>query len=132
MANEEIVIDATDSVLGRMASFVAKKALLGNKVIIVNCEKAIILGNKSDIIKDYIAKRQRGGVKGPFYPSKSAEIVKRAIRGMLTYKKGRGSEAFDRIFCYKGVPQKYADSKKLNVEVKKTIKSFKIENLEAK
>jgi large subunit ribosomal protein L13 len=132
MTDNEIILDATNSALGRLASFAAKQALLGNKIIIVNSEKAIILGNQKDIIKDFIKKGQRGGVKGPFHPSKSEGVLKRAIRGMLSYKKGRGSDAFKRIFCYRGVPEKYAESKKLNIAVKKTIECLTLSKLETK
>ncbi len=132
MTNNEIIVDATNSALGRLASFAAKQALLGNKIIIVNSEKAIVLGNKKDIIKDFITKWQRGGVKGPFYPSKSERVIKRAIRGMLSYKKGRGSDAFKMIFCYRGVPERYAESKKLSIAVKKTMKCMTLSKLEAK
>ena len=130
MKNEEIVLDATDSVLGRLATFAAKNALLGSKVIILNCDRAIILGNKKDLLEDHLAKARKGGVKGPFYPSKAHDIVKRAVRGMLDYKKGRGTEALKRVFCYKGLPPKYAESKKLNIEVKKTLKCIRVGDLE--
>jgi large subunit ribosomal protein L13 len=129
MKSEEIIIDATDSVLGRVASFAAKQALLGNKVFILNCDKAVILGNKKDIIEDYRKKTRRGEVKGPFFPGTPARIVKRAVRGMLAYKKGRGLAAFKSVLCYGEVPLKYADSKKISVAVKKRIKSLKVEEL---
>jgi large subunit ribosomal protein L13 len=132
MMNEEIVIDATNSVLGRVASFAAKQALAGKKIAIVNCEKAVILGNKRDILKDYTTKRQRGGVKGPFFPSKSAAIVKRAARGMLPHKKGRGANALDNIKCYEGIPAKYIEANKLNIATKKTTKMLQISSLESK
>jgi len=40
-----MIVDASNMILGRMVSYVAKKALLGEKVDIVNCEKAVITGN---------------------------------------------------------------------------------------
>lgn len=132
MSDNEIVIDATNSVLGRVASFAAKQALLGNKVVILNCEKAIILGNKQDILNDYISKRQRGGVKGPFQPSQSHLIIKRAIRGMLPHKKGRGLNALRNIKCYKGLPARYLEVKKIIIATKKTTKCLQIAALESK
>ena len=42
----QIVIDATNATMGRLASYVAKQALLGKQIAIVNSEKAIITGNK--------------------------------------------------------------------------------------
>ncbi len=83
MENQQAVIDATDAVLGRLASFIAKEALLGKKIVILNSEKAIIKGNKKDIVEDYKRKRARGSIKGPHFPSNPEMIFKRAVRGML-------------------------------------------------
>lgn len=129
MKNEEIIIDATDSVLGRLCSFAVKKALLGNKVVIVNCENAIILGNRKDILSDFSVKRARGGAKGPFYPTLPKDIVKRALRGMLKYKKGRGDAALRNLVCYGRMPEKYKDSKKLNIETKRTLKCLRLKEI---
>ena len=73
----EIIVDAENSVVGRLGSFVAKKALQGNKVTVVNSEKAIIIGKKDIVINRYIERRQLGkGVqKGPNMPSRS-QILK--------------------------------------------------------
>ncbi|MFH1249441.1 MAG: 50S ribosomal protein L13 [archaeon] len=129
MKSEEFIIDAADSVLGRLASFAAKQALLGNKVFILNCDKAVILGNKANIIEDYRRKTSRGDIKGPFFPKTPARIVKRAVRGMLAYKKGRGLMAYKRVLCYGATPLKYTDSKKITIAVKKRIKSLKVKEL---
>lgn len=110
-----IIIDATDATLGRLASFAAKKALLGNDIAIVNAEKAIIIGNSKSILPDYITKRQRGGSaqKGPNFPTSPERIMKRTIRGMINYKSRRGWEAFKRIKCYKGLPDEFKDTNKI-------------------
>ncbi len=115
MKMEEIIIDATNATLGRMASYAAKQVLLGKKVIILNSEKSIITGRKKFIIEKYKARRKRGGtaMHGPLISKLPERIVKRTIRGMLNYKEGRGREAFKRILCYKGVPGKYKDKKML-------------------
>ena len=42
----QIVIDANELILGRLATQVAKKLLLGVEVQIINCEKAVISGTK--------------------------------------------------------------------------------------
>ena len=41
-----MLIDSKNIILGRLASFAAKHALLGENVDIVNCESAVITGNK--------------------------------------------------------------------------------------
>ena len=48
-----IVVDATDHIAGRLASNVAKLLLKGNRVSIINCEKIMISGSRSNIIKEY-------------------------------------------------------------------------------
>lgn len=107
-----MIIDANNLVLGRMASYVAKKALLGNEIDIVNCEKAIITGKKKEIY-DRHKKRLKRGVhsKGPFLPRMPDRFVKRTIRGMLPYKTAKGSIVFKNIKCHIGVPDKFKNEK---------------------
>jgi large subunit ribosomal protein L13 len=101
-----IVIDASDLIMGRLASQVAKMLLSGSEVAIVNAEKVIISGSKKQIIEDYYNRRTRGGArKGPHYPRMPDRILKRAVRGMIPYKKPRGKEAFTKLKVYIGVPR---------------------------
>lgn len=112
-----MIIDATDLIIGRMASFAAKQVLLGEKVDIVNCEKAVITGSKKMIKDKYLQKVKRGIPKsGPFYPKQSDRIVRRVVRGMLPFKKNRGREAFKRVMCYIGVPEKFQTQKFETIE----------------
>lgn len=99
------IIDATGLVLGRMASIIAKRLLNGEKIIIVNAEKAVISGDKHMIIRRYHDYLQIGHIgRGPLHPRRPDRIVKRAIRGMLPYKWPRGRAAFKRLRVYMGVP----------------------------
>ncbi len=104
-----LVIDATDQILGRMASIVAKRLLEGETVTIVNPEKAIITGNPDGIYEKYKARfdlsRAVNPRRGPFYPRTPDRIVSRAVRGMLPWSKARGKEAFRRLRVYRGVPE---------------------------
>jgi len=113
----EIVIDAKGSVMGRLATFAAKKALQGNDIIIVNSEEAIIIGKPREILKKHAERFALGRSvqKGPHYPRKSEHILRRSIRGMVGIKKSRGREAFKRVKCYIGVPEKYEKAEKLVV-----------------
>ena len=110
------VIDGTNAVLGRLASYAAKQALLGEELIIVNCEKVVITGNRQNILEDFRDKRTKigSGQKGPKISRVPYMIVKRAIRGMLSHRKGRGKEALARIMCYEGIPEKYKDAKMIH------------------
>ena len=107
-----MIIDATNLILGRFAAFATKKALLGETIEIVNCEKAIITGKKENIRLKYKSRRERGiPAKGPFFPRVSDRLVRRAIRGMLPYKQEKGKTAFARIKCHIGVPAIFKDKK---------------------
>ena len=108
-----MIIDATDLVMGRMAAAVAKKALLGEKIDIVNCEKAVITGSRNQIFDRYKQKKDlgRNPYKGPFYPRAADRLVRRAVRGMLPYKQEKGKKAFESVMCYVGVPEKFKGQK---------------------
>lgn len=101
-----MIIDATDTILGRLASNCAKKALKGEKIIIINSEKAIVSGTKTDILLRYKFKRDVGSItKGPYYSRMSDRIVRRTIRGMLPRKTSRGKEALKNIEVHIGRPK---------------------------
>ncbi|MEW6062789.1 MAG: 50S ribosomal protein L13 [Nanoarchaeota archaeon] len=107
-----MVIDATNLILGRLASFAAKKALEGENIAIVNSEKAIISGKKEIVIKKYRERVKRGDpLKGPYFPTMPDRMLRRAIRGMLPFKNDRGRKAFKRVMCYLGVPDEYKNQK---------------------
>jgi len=89
-----LVYDATDKVLGRLASHVAKELLSARKagsplrVIVVNAEHAIVSGPKSTVFADYDFKYKLNHPrKGPFFPRMPDQIMKRTVRGMLPYQK---------------------------------------------
>ncbi len=106
------IIDGTNLILGRVATVAVKKALEGEPVVILNCENMIISGNRVFLMKKFKALQDLGNpLHGPFYSKMPDRIVKRAIRGMLAYKKERGREAFKRIKCYMGVPEQFKSKK---------------------
>ncbi len=125
------IIDGTNAVLGRLASYSAKQALLGEEIVILNCEKVIITGNRQNIIKIFQDKRKRigSGQKGPKHSRLAHLIVKRAIRGMLFHRSGRGKEAFRRIKCYEGVPDEFKDAKKIVGSKEKKAKFIHVEDI---
>lgn len=106
-----MIIDAKDQILGRLGAYVAKRTLLGEEVTIVNCDQAIITGNKDRLLRDIKNASDRGTHKGPFIPKRSDYYVKRAIRGMLPHKQPKGRDAYKRIRCYVGVPEKMQGEK---------------------
>lgn len=115
---QEVVVDAEGQILGRMASLVAKMLLAGQKVVIVNAEKAVISGNKQSIIEEYkkyvlSKKTWKMPEKGPKKYRRPDMIVKRTIRGMLPYKQWKGRVAYKNLRVYIGVPQEYSDRPKI-------------------
>lgn len=106
------VIDADGRVLGRMAVEVAKMAKTGEEIAIVNAEKAVISGRKEAVFGKYLARRNRGSPQhGPFFPRGPAEIVRRAVRGMVGYKTIEGKKAFSKVRVYVGIPEEFKNKK---------------------
>jgi large subunit ribosomal protein L13 len=93
------VIDATDVVLGRLASQVAvllrgkHKATFaphvdtGDFVIVINAEKVALTGNKLRDKKAYRHSGYPGGLSATSYgqlmATKPEEVIRKAVRGML-------------------------------------------------
>ena len=113
--NKEIIIDATEGILGRIAAYAAKQSLLGKSVIIVNSNEAIITGDKKVILEKYKSLRAKGGasLKGPKMSKAPERILKRTIRGMLSHKQARGREALKRIMCHNSLPTEFENAEKL-------------------
>jgi large subunit ribosomal protein L13 len=107
-----MIIDAKDAVLGRLCTYAAKHALLGNKVDVVNCEQAVVSGKKQPILQNYLRRiDRRAPTKGPYLYRKPDFFVKRTIRGMLPFKRARGRDAFKNVKCHIGVPESLKNEK---------------------
>lgn len=130
-----MIINAEDTILGRLASYAAKQVLLGEKVFVVNCEKVIISGTKKDILQEYKDKIRIGNVfKGPFFPRRPDMIVRRTIRGMLPRKKPRGRNAYKNVICYLGIPEnlkneKFVTLEDANINKLKTLKYLQLKEI---
>ena len=48
-----MIIDATNMIAGRIATHIAKKALLGEDIVILNSEKAVLTGNKDWLLSRF-------------------------------------------------------------------------------
>merc|ERR1711898_33683 len=96
-----VVIDARGHLLGRLASFVAKEALMGQKVMVVRCEDTVISGtfirNKLKLLMKRNKRMNTNKKKGPFHHRSPADMFIRVVRGMIPHKQYRGSAAFQRI-----------------------------------
>ncbi len=122
------VINADGLVLGRLCTHVAKRLRNGEELIVVNAERAIVSGNRPQLLEMYKHRTHRASsqykMKGPHYPKTPDRILKRTVRGMIEYKKPSGRAALKRLRVYIGVPKEYASTQM------ETLDSAKKPNLE--
>ena len=122
-ANKEwYLIDATDAVLGRLASQVAKilrgknkpsytpHVDCGDNVIIINAEKVVLTGNK---LTDKLYTRHTGYPGGQRHTSPAAvlkvhpeRVIEHAVRGMLP-KNRLGRAVLKNLHLYAGTEHKH-------------------------
>ena len=117
---EHTVVDGTDHVAGRLASNVAKLLLEGKRVSIVNCDKIMISGTRTNIVNEYRKFLEISSIihpeHGPYHPRRPDTIITRMIRGMLPRKKPSGLTAHKRLRAYIGSPKQLKSIKKIQFE----------------
>jgi len=126
------VIDGKGMVMGRLASYVAKQAMQGEEISVINCANIIITGNKKFIKEKFEESRKRVGTRqiGPKVSKSSEKIFKRAIRGMLSdHRRGRGKEAWRRIKCYSTIPKELSNAEIIQLKKPNKIKSIEIKEI---
>ncbi|GAA1929080.1 50S ribosomal protein L13 [Microbacterium aoyamense] len=112
-----LVIDATDVILGRLASHAAAllrgkhKATFANHidsgdfVIIINADKVALSGNKLEQKKAYRHSGYPGGLSsvtyGELMEKNSVRAVEKAVRGMLP-KNSLGAAQLKKLKVYRG------------------------------
>jgi large subunit ribosomal protein L13 len=103
------VYDASNQILGRLSTVIAKQLLKGEKVFVVNCEKAVISGNPRYTTGKYSHKIfERGDIKhGPFFPRYPDGIFRRSVRGMLPWHRPKGRNAFKNLKVFIGLPEEF-------------------------
>ena len=120
------VVDGTNLIAGRVCSNVAKLLRSGNRIFIVNCEKIMISGKKSSIIKEYEDFLKIHSIihpqHGPFHPRRPDTIIKRMIRGMLPTEKPSRKTDLARLRTYIGVPKEVKGLEKIQFEKAKITK----------
>lgn len=110
---DELVFDAEDAIIGRLAALTAGKLLTGYTVVIVNAEKSVFSGDEAKITARYQAKRdiqqKADPDKSPKWPRRPDLLLKRVIFGMLpTSRRNTRKQALRDLRCYLGVPEEYA------------------------
>ena len=106
--------------LGRLASIVAKQLLSGQRIVVVRSEEINISGNfyRAKLkFKNFFRKRsvvnQRHG--GNIHYRAPSRIFWRTVRGMIPHKTARGAAALERLKCFEGIPETFAQKKRLIV-----------------
>lgn len=121
-----ITIDAKNLIVGRLATVVAKKAMQGETVNIVNSELAVMTGKPQEVFKRMREKLARGTPStGPFFHRSADRLLRRMIRGMVPYKQPRGAAAYKRIMCHRGIPEAFAKEELQTIEAANVIKVSK-------
>jgi large subunit ribosomal protein L13 len=124
-----IIVDIANCIAGRTCSRISKLLLEGNKVSIINAEKAMISGNRYKTIDTYKEDLEISSVTnpihGPFHPRRPDTILTKMVRGMIPKRKASGIEAFKQLRVYIGVPEK------LSREEPKIFEDCKIRNPES-
>jgi large subunit ribosomal protein L13 len=94
---------------------VSKLLLQGNRVAIVNAEKAMLSGNRYKTIELYKEHLEINSVTnpihGPFHPRRPDTILSKMVRGMVPKRKTSGVEAHQRLRVYIGVPEEMKNTK---------------------
>lgn len=129
---EWVVVDATDMVLGRMGSKVAKLLRgkykpnftphvdCGDNVIVINAEKIAVTGNKL-VDKTYIRHSgYPGGQKQTtleeMMEKQPGRAVEKAIKGMLP-KNALGRQLFRNLYVYVGPEHKHEAQKPTKLDL---------------
>ena len=104
--NPVALVNADGLILGRMASKVAKKLLNGEKIIIVNAEKAVLSGKKKSKVAEAKEFLEVGAPRrGPFHYRRPDRILRKTVRGMLPFKQPKGKQAYKKLKVFIGVPE---------------------------
>ncbi len=92
-----VVIDAQGAVVGRLGARVAKLLLAGQKVEIINADKAVMIGTLSSAREKYLSRRHQKNKRtpedSPVWPRVPHLLLRRIIRGMLPWSSRRGRDA---------------------------------------
>jgi large subunit ribosomal protein L13 len=89
-------------------------------IVVVNAEKSVVTGGRSEVVAHYTEARARGSVRsGPHFPRYPDRIFRRTVRGMLPHLKTRGKVAFRRLEVHIGVPPEYAGQPAQTIEMAK-------------
>lgn len=111
------IVNAEGLIVGRMCSKVAKLLLNGEKVIILNAEKAIFSGKKKSKVAEAHKFLEVGApMRGPFHYRRPDRFLRKIVRGMVPFKQPKGKSAYKRLKVFMGVPLEFKEQKLITFE----------------
>jgi len=129
---EWVVVDATDMVVGRLASKVAKLLRgkykpnytphvdCGDNVVIINADKVRLTGNKWQGREFFYHTGFPGGrtnvTPAQLFAKSPERLVERAVKGMLP-KNSLGRQLFSNLFVYAGSEHKQEAQKPKTIDL---------------
>lgn len=117
--NRELVIDGTDHVAGKLAAFIAKKALEGHTVHVLCAESIVLTGpmhRHVAMYRSYLNKRNIvNPARGAFHYKEPSKYFRKIFRNMTGRRTARGKEAANRISVYEGIPKQFESVERLVV-----------------
>ncbi|MEJ7610874.1 MAG: 50S ribosomal protein L13 [Ferruginibacter sp.] len=131
------VVDGTNQTVGRMCAKIAailrgkNKAYYtphvdcGDYIIVTNCEKVVLTGNKMDE-KEYLTYSgypggQKGEIAKDLQKRRPEVIVERAVKGMLP-KNRLGRQMYKKLFVYVGADHPHGAQKPQDLNFNRTNK----------
>ena len=120
MFEKEIVVDGKGHLMGRLAAYVAKELLCGQRVVVVRVEQLVLSGKLFNRRVEFLEFKNkisntnpRHG--GPYHYRAPSKMFWRAVRGMLPHKTKRGEAALERLKIFEGCPYPYSHKKRMVV-----------------
>jgi large subunit ribosomal protein L13 len=132
ISRQWFVVDASDKVLGRLASEIAQvlrgkkkptftpHADMGDHVIVINAEKVRVTGNKAEAKIYYRHTGYPGGIRSTSYSEMMEKhperILQKAIWGMLPHNT-LGRSVFKKLRVYAGPEHRHAAQNPVPLEI---------------
>jgi large subunit ribosomal protein L13 len=117
---QDVIVDGTNQIAGRLCSHVAKLLINGTRVSIVNSENIMLSGDRYMIIGEYRKFLEVASINnpkfGPFHPRRPDTMITKMVRGMLPKNKPSGQTALKRLRAYLGVPNELKSKKTTQFE----------------
>lgn len=117
---QDVIVDGTNQIAGRLCSHVAKLLINGTRVSIVNSENIMLSGDRKMVIDEYRKFLEIASITnpkfGPFHPRRPDTMITKMVRGMLPKNKPSGQTSLKGLRAYLGVPNELKSKKTTQFE----------------